>query len=59
MCPVSGVRFLDRVRENPYRLRDRLDASSPGDRLYRIWYEDDILLAYIGESSNIPGHSQT
>ena len=41
---------------DPYRLRDRLDISPPENGLYRIWYEDDdSSLAYIGESSNIPG----
>jgi hypothetical protein len=48
----------------PYRLEDRLDANPPDTGVYRIWYEeDDSLLAYIGESSNISSrlynHEQT
>ena len=38
----------------PFRLRDRLDASPPDAGVYRIWYEDEVPpLAYIGESSNL------
>jgi len=38
----------------PFRLRDRLDASPPDIGLYRIWFEGEAPpLAYIGESSNL------
>lgn len=47
----------------PFRLQNRLDATPPENGLYRIWYDGDDQLAYVGESSNVPrrlyNHQQT
>ncbi len=39
----------------PYRLADRLKPELPDAGVYRIWYEGDTPLAYIGETSAFTG----
>jgi len=49
--------WLDLNWSEPYRFAERLEAGPPDTGLYRIWYEEqDSVLAYIGESSNILLH---